>query len=361
MDTVSTLSKSAFSQARLKLNVSVFLGLNKNILLYFNEHAYVKKSWKNYLPVAIDGTGVALPNSDDVKAYFGTSYNQSGQHRATARGSIAYDICNNLVLDAQIAPYLVPEITMARAHLAHLDPALHLLVLDRQYPCLHFVKELMEKGFKFCFRIPSTWGIVYKAVEHCNDTLLTFNKGHQYRRGKERFVLDQSITVRVVKIKLPTGEETVLLTNLPDTFKRKDLAELYHMRWGVEECYKRIKHVCQIEHFSGRSAVAVQQDFYARIVTLNLAALVETQAAQPEIDKRNKDKDLKHIQQVNRAQAYASLRNYLLDLLFGRRWAELNKMIVQVCNSKDIEREHRSFERKHKPKHCSLFNNYKMP
>ena len=114
MNTISTLSKSAFSQARMKLNTSAFLKLNRSILDYFNEHAHVKKSWKGYRPVAIDGSGIALPNSDDVKAFFGTCYNQSKQHRATARSSVAYDICNNLVLDAQIVPYLVAETPMAR-------------------------------------------------------------------------------------------------------------------------------------------------------------------------------------------------------------------------------------------------------
>lgn len=361
MDTITTLSKSAFSQARMKLNVSAFLNLNRYLLNHFNENAHEKKSWKGFRPVAIDGSGISLPSSDDVKAYFGTCYNQSKILRATARTSIAYDICNNLVLDAQIAPYLVAETPLAREHLTHLDANLHLLIFDRQYPCLHLVKELNEKGFKYCFRIPSTWGKVCQSVEKDMETMLTFDKGTQYRRGKERLVLDKSITVRVVKIKLPTGEYEVLLTNLPHNFKRKDLAQLYHMRWGVEECYKRLKHVSQIEHFSGKTALAVQQDFHARIVTLNIAALVVSQAAQPKIDKQNKNKVLRHKQQINKTQAYACLRDYLYHLLFGSRWLELNKMIKQICNDKDIIRGDRSFERNHKRKKCSLFNNYKMP
>ena len=120
----------------------------------------------------------------------------------------------------------------------NLDPTMHLLVFDRQYPCIHLVKELNEKGFKYCFRIPSTWGKVFKSVDHCNQTLLTFPVGTRYKRGEERLVLSQSMTVRVVKIKLSTEEYEVLLTNLPSNFKRNDLEQLYHMRWCVEEFYK---------------------------------------------------------------------------------------------------------------------------
>jgi hypothetical protein len=49
---------------------------------------------------------------------------------------------------------------------------------------------------------------------------------------------------------------------------------LYHMRWGIEENYKRLKQWVEIENFSEKSALSVQQDFYAKIVAANLTALM---------------------------------------------------------------------------------------
>jgi IS4 transposase len=53
-----------------------------------------------------------------------------------------------------------------------------------------------------------------------------------------------------------------------DLFKK-----LYYLRWGIEENYKRLKQWVEIENFSGKSVLSIQQDFYAKIVASNLTAL----------------------------------------------------------------------------------------
>jgi len=49
---------------------------------------------------------------------------------------------------------------------------------------------------------------------------------------------------------------------------------LYHRCWGVEEGYKREKYRLEIENFSGLTAQAIQQDFYAKILVMNLIAIL---------------------------------------------------------------------------------------
>jgi hypothetical protein len=49
---------------------------------------------------------------------------------------------------------------------------------------------------------------------------------------------------------------------------------LYHLRWGIEENYKRLKQWVEIENFSGKSALSVKQDFYAKIIASNLTSLM---------------------------------------------------------------------------------------
>ncbi len=50
--------------------------------------------------------------------------------------------------------------------------------------------------------------------------------------------------------------------------------KLYSLRWGVEENYKREKQRIEIENFSGRSVEVICQDFHAKILALNLSAMV---------------------------------------------------------------------------------------
>ena len=54
---------------------------------------------------------------------------------------------------------------------------------------------------------------------------------------------------------LEDGEVEVLITNLMDeqALPACEFKELYHLRWGAEENYKRLKQWVEIENFSGMS------------------------------------------------------------------------------------------------------------
>ncbi len=112
--------------------------------------------------------------------------------------------------------------------------------------------------------------------------------------------------------RLPTVE--VLITNLMDdqAFPAQVFKELYHLRWGVEENYKRLKQWVEIENFSGKSALSVKQDFYAKILTNNLTAMVAN-VAQKHIDKTTSDR--KHIYQINFSQALSKMKNTVVELV----------------------------------------------
>lgn len=367
-DGLYTMSKSAFSQARKKLNAAVFISLNRLVLSFFEQYAPIKKSWKGYYPVAIDGSGLTLPNTDSIKDYFGTSYNQTGKHTATARVSIAYDIRNHLVLDAKIAPYIKSEIPMAKEHFDNLDPSKHLLVFDRLYAGIGMFTDLNKRGFKFCFRLSSNWKQAYNLLKENNKNTMTFEAGTVYRIGNQRLILKETMSFRIVKFKLSSGKEEVLLTNLPDEFSNEELKHLYAMRWQVEECYKRIKTVAQVEFFSGKTALAVEQDFFARLVMMNITALTETQSVQPRIDKKQKSKknqkELKMNkittkQQANRTQIYAAIKEQFYHLLWDDSMKTLDKILHWLTCCKDIVRPDRNFKRNIKRKFHKKPLNYK--
>ncbi len=49
---------------------------------------------------------------------------------------------------------------------------------------------------------------------------------------------------------------------------------LYQLRWGIEENYIRLKQWVEVENISGKSALSVKQDFYDKIMAMNLTALM---------------------------------------------------------------------------------------
>ena len=51
-----------------------------------------------------------------------------------------------------------------------------------------------------------------------------------------------------------SGETEVLITNLMDEkrFPAHEFKRLYHMHWGVEEFYTRLKYHQEVENISGK-------------------------------------------------------------------------------------------------------------
>ena len=66
----------------------------------------------------------------------------------------------------------------------------------------------------------------------------------------------------------PTGRVDILMTSLlnPIDYPAADFVDLYHACWRIEEALKRIKHRLALEHLTGSSWLAAQQDFGAKIL-----------------------------------------------------------------------------------------------
>ena len=121
---------------------------------------------------------------------------------------------------------------------------------------------------------------------------------------------------------------------------------LYHLRWGIEENYKRLKQWLEIENFSGKSVLSVQQDFYAKIVASNLTALM-VMAAQKTITKKTKHLKLKY--QVNFAQALSKMKHKMVYLIRhahnGIKWL-IEQTIYYVSHTIEAVRGGRSAPRR---------------
>jgi hypothetical protein len=116
------------------------------------------------------------------------------------------------------------------------------------------------------------------------------------------------------------------------------------MRWSVEECYKKLKQISQIEYFSGRTVHAIKQDFYARIILLNMASMIETQSLAPSLESKTGSR--KYRLQINKTQLMAKVKDFILDIFYSpNRKVFIEKMIQLAMECYDIVRPDRHFKR----------------
>lgn len=339
-----SISKSAFTQSRRKLKPEAFIELNHNQVEYFESHAPEQKRWKKNRVVAIDGSLLNLPHTDEVKNVFGSVKNQH-EEVISARCSFAYDVGNELVLDAQIAPRRSCEKDLAVQHLHQLKPETDILVFDRGYPCQWLMGLLMKEGFKFCFRLSTAWKKAHQLMEESEDMDWTLVRGADREWGKLKdYGLSKTLDgLRLVAIQLDSGGKEVLVTNLKDrkNYTLEDLKALYNLRWRVEEGYKSFKKTLHIEHFTGKTPQAIQQDFHARVFMLNLGSMVRTQGIEKKKSTRRK-----YEYQSSKTQVFAKVKDFLVEIFFGKMLIKWIKQMLKILSHRlEIIRPNRSFNR----------------
>ena len=147
-------------------------------------------------------------------------------------------------------------------------------------------------------------------------------------------------TVRLVRHVAPNGRVRVLMTNLMDfsRFPACSFGDLYHQRWRIEEAFKRLKHRLNLEHVSGLSQQAVQQDVAAKILCDNL----QTLTARAALDQANAEPN----ERINHAFVHTALKPLLPALVLGRQVTKLLNGVLHLI----VKRTHRHKEGQSKPR-----------
>jgi hypothetical protein len=127
-----------------------------------------------------------------------------------------------------------------------------------------------------------------------------------------------------------------------------ELAELYNMRWGIETNYNLMKNVLELENFTGKSDIAVQQDFYATIYIVNIASILIADA-QENYETSKNGKETKYDYKINKRLAMGYLKSDLLnivleeddkkaDKLYERFIEKLSKHVVPIRPGRKFKR-----------------------
>ena len=342
--TTAVPTRAAFSKARKGLSQKVFSYLNGLAIKTFCI-GWSTPLWQGFRLRAVDGTTFRLPPGQALARAFGEQ--PSGP--TLARASILYDVGHDLVLDAQVAAACVGEHELAVEHLATAAPG-DLLLYDRGYPAFWFFALHLKAGTDFCMRLSRSSFAPANAFWDSNEPskVVTLTPSPEQRRAcRAQDVPPEPIQVRLVRIRLKGGETEVLATSVLDEERlpARLFAQLYHKRWGVEEHIKRQKRWAEIENLSGRSLLAVRQDIQAKILAMNLSAMVRN-VAQLIATRRFAHRKLAY--QVRACSALSAMKHNLVRLLFadpGERRRLLEDLIQYLCGAVEAVRPDRSFPR----------------
>jgi len=130
----------------------------------------------------------------------------------------------------------------------------------------------------------------------------------------------------------------------------------------VETKYDEVKNKLEIENFSGRSVLAIEQDFYITMYMANIAAAAYWEAQEQVTFERAK-KDNRHHYQVNVNHEIGVLKDrFILALLEDdaeKRSKQVRKILLLLAKRVSPVRPNRSVARKNSSRNSKFHHNQK--
>ena len=267
-------SQQAFSKARSGINHSIFKECFDRVLDFLcsrdslDFHARFMGVWGLQI-IAVDGSKIPLPNRKALLNKYGSI--GRGSSSPTAIASVAFDVLNNRVLDAQLESVSVDERTLAIRHMDNIKSKARtnllytIFVFDRGYASknlISYIEDTIHAGY--LFRIRSKFNTDIDALPAPSD---------KNGISDSIFILDGR-KIRVLKFYLPSGVLETLITN-DFSLEKEKFRQCYFLRWPVEENYKLIKEKIGLTNFRGYSENSVLQEFWIAMLLANLTLAIK--------------------------------------------------------------------------------------
>lgn len=316
------ISKPGYLKQRMKLNPEAFVELYH----YHNKNFYSVpgfSTFHNYLVLAADGSAINIPTTKETLNWYGSTSRRDTKPQAQIGLSCIYDVLNRMILESSCNKCKFDEMRVAEKQLLQIPETIgknqpFILLMDRGYPSTPALLHLMKKNISFVVRLKSSF---YKKEQEAmtrEDSqvkiVLDETRIRRHRGTEDEKEMRQcgEITLRMVKIHLKDKTE-VLLTNLAEEkFQTEEIRELYHMRWGIETAYELLKTRLEIENFTGKKPILLEQDINSTIYISNLAEDI-IRDAQEEYDKKEGNGTYKMA--VNQTVGIGILKSDLIYIL----------------------------------------------
>ena len=337
---IREVTKSALCQARRKFRFEAFCELNQHLLSFVKQNSSLR-TWHGFRLLAIDGSTIQIPCA--AKSHFDPNTAENCQ--PLAQSSHLFDLLNHLTIHALLHPYRVGERELALQHGPYLQ-ANDLLLLDRGYPGFWFFAWILSHSAHFCARASLT---SWKEVKQFFDSgekeqIVTLHPTYEALQKCRLYGIPTTpICVRLVRISCPGAEDSILITSLLDSqlYPLSLFSDLYHLRWGIEEHFKAMKSRMEIENFTGKSVESVYQDFHAKILTLNIAAVL-IRPVQEQLDREEPCR-----RQINFTYALSCMKDTIVRLFQRDHIHDLLWDLFDLFRrTTEPVRPHRSFPRK---------------
>lgn len=256
--------------------------LRERILQQYRE----PMTWKGRLLLALDGSTMKVPDSEENRRRFGWPGTSRGGRAPFPQMRVLFLMSTKLyfILGAIFAPYRRGEITLAMRMLPQI-PKNAMLLLDRNFNAWEFLCGLPRQGTEFLIRAKDNMKGRILGRLGPGDVLVEMPVNRNLRRRRPD--LPKTVVLREITVRIQ-GTVFRFFTSLldPSMYPAKELVALYRQRWEEEIAFDQMKiHQCGITTvnrpvlFRCRTTRRVLQEAYGLVVAYNLVRTLIADAA----------------------------------------------------------------------------------
>ena len=320
---LETITRQALSKQRVFINPLVFKEISKEYLrlICYNRNNHFFKEYKGFRLYGGDGSDFEIPDFEEVRRDFGIKDTPKYRKPAMAKFSSIMDLLNGFILDGIIGNYKQAELPLMHQNLDNIQdliiPEKSIFIFDRGYNAMELYAHIMSINSYFIVRLKDKSYIDERYTIKENDSeikiKLTKDRIKKFHNPslKEEYGKEEHLNLRILTIELDNGKTETLLTNIFNKeFQIEDFKELYNLRWGIETNYNTMKNRLNIENYSGKKRITMEQDIYSKFLKYNVFQHYENYFNLL-INRTQRQKGKLGLFKVNQAHLIRKLKKYL--------------------------------------------------
>jgi len=320
---LETITRQALSKQRVFINPLVFKEISKEYLrlIGYNRNNHFFKEYKGFRLYGGDGSDFEIPDFEEVRRDFGIKDTPKYRKPAMAKFSSIMDLLNGFILDGIIGNYKQAELPLMHQNLDNIQdliiPEKSIFIFDRGYNAMELYAHIMSINSYFIVRLKDKSYIDERYTIKENDSeikiKLTKDRIKKFHNPslKEEYGKEEHLNLRILTIELDNGKTETLLTNIFNKeFQIEDFKELYNLRWGIETNYNTMKNRLNIENYSGKKRITIEQDIYSKFLKYNVFQHYENYFNLL-INRTQRQKGKLGLFKVNQAHLIRKLKKYL--------------------------------------------------
>ena len=373
-NTLNQITRQALSKQRVFINPIVFKEISKEYLrlIGYNLNNHFFKEYKGFRLYGGDGSDFEIPDFEEVRRDFGIKDTPKYRKPAMAKFSSIMDLLNGFILDGIIGNYKQAELPLIHQNLDNIQdliiPEKSIFIFDRGYNAMELYAHIMSLNSYFIVRLKDKSYIEerYKIKENDSEIKIKLTKDRLKKFHnpllKEKYSKEKHLNLRILTIELENGKTETLLTNILDkNFKIEDFKELYNLRWGIETNYNTMKNRLNIENYSGKKRITIEQDIYSKFLKYNVFQYYENYFTLL-INRTKRQKGKSGLFKVNQAHLIRKLKKYLPIMILNPTPETIRtytKKLITSC-TKSPNKSTKKQTTKRNPKKQRKFNlNYR--